>query len=47
MSEDQEAITGMEAPVYLQYSFTAGKSPARFLWLVAAKYADLVLLWSM
>jgi uncharacterized OB-fold protein len=31
VSEDQEPVTGMDAPVYLQYSFTAGKSPARFL----------------
>ena len=30
MSE-QEMITGIEAPIYLQYNFTAGKAPARFL----------------
>jgi len=31
MSEEQEMITGIEAPIYLQYNFTAGTAPARFL----------------
>ena len=31
MSEHQEAITGIEAPIYLKYNFTAGAAPARFL----------------
>lgn len=26
-----EAITGIEAPIYLHYRFTAGRAPARFL----------------
>lgn len=30
MSEE-EAITGIEAPIYLKYNFTAGAAPARFL----------------
>ncbi len=30
MSE-QDVITDIEAPIYLQYNFTAGKAPARFL----------------
>ncbi|EEB78408.1 MAG: Zn-ribbon domain-containing OB-fold protein [Halioglobus sp.] len=30
MSE-QEPITGIEAPIYLKYNFTAGAAPARFL----------------
>jgi len=31
MSEEQEVITAIEAPIYLQYNFTAGAAPARFL----------------
>jgi uncharacterized OB-fold protein len=31
MSEEQDMITGIETPIYLQYNFTAGKAPARFL----------------
>jgi uncharacterized OB-fold protein len=31
MSEEQEMITGIEVPIYLQYNFTAGTAPARFL----------------
>jgi uncharacterized OB-fold protein len=31
MSEEQEMITGIEAPIYLKYNFTAGAAPARFL----------------
>ncbi|RLQ23143.1 Zn-ribbon domain-containing OB-fold protein [Seongchinamella sediminis] len=31
MSEQQEPVTGIEAPVYLRYNFTAGAAPARFL----------------
>lgn len=31
MSEPQDMITDIKTPVYLQYNFTAGKSPARFL----------------
>jgi uncharacterized OB-fold protein len=31
MSEQQDMITDIKTPVYLQYNFTAGKSPARFL----------------
>ena len=31
MSDEQEMITGIEAPIYLQYNFTAGIAPARFL----------------
>jgi uncharacterized OB-fold protein len=31
MSDDNEMITGIEAPVYLKYNFTAGAAAARFL----------------
>lgn len=31
MSEQSEPITGIEAPIYLKYNFTAGAAPARFL----------------
>ena len=31
MSDEKEAVTGMEAPIYLLYNFTAGSAPARFL----------------
>lgn len=31
MSDEQEMITGIEAPVYLKYNFTAGAAAARFL----------------
>ena len=31
MSEENEMITGVEAPVYLKYNFTAGAAAARFL----------------
>lgn len=31
MSEEKEMITGMEAPIYLQYNFTAGSAAARYL----------------
>lgn len=31
MSEETDVVTGIEAPVYLQYNFTAGSAPARFL----------------
>ncbi len=31
MSDEQEMITDIEAPIYLNYNFTAGKAPARFL----------------
>jgi uncharacterized OB-fold protein len=31
MSDAPEEITGIECPSYLQYNFTAGKAPARFL----------------
>ena len=31
MSEENEVITGIEAPVYLKYNFTAGAAAARFL----------------
>jgi hypothetical protein len=31
MSEEREMITGMEAPVYLDYNFTAGTATSRFL----------------
>lgn len=31
MSEPQADITGIKAPVYLKYRFTAGSAPARFL----------------
>jgi uncharacterized OB-fold protein len=31
MSEEQDVITGIEAPVYLKYNFTAGAAAARFL----------------
>ena len=31
MSEEQDMITGIEAPIYLKYNFTAGRAPARFL----------------
>lgn len=31
MSEQHDMITDIKTPVYLQYNFTAGKSPARFL----------------
>lgn len=27
----KEPVTGMEAPIYLQYRFTAGRAPSRFL----------------
>ena len=30
-SEEQEAITAMEAPIYLKYNFTAGEATSRFL----------------
>ena len=29
MSDDQDVITGIKAPVYLKYNFTAGAAPAR------------------
>ena len=31
MSEENEVITGIEAPIYLKYNFTAGAAAARFL----------------
>jgi len=31
MSEEQEPITGIETPIYLNYNFTAGRAPSRFL----------------
>ncbi len=31
MSEEREMITAIETPIYLQYKFTAGNAPARFL----------------
>ena len=31
MSEQQEPVTGIEAPIYLKYNFTAGAAPTRFL----------------
>ena len=31
MSEHKEPVTGIEAPIYLKYNFTAGAAPARFL----------------
>lgn len=31
MSEQNDQVTGMEAPIYLQYNFTAGHATARFL----------------
>ena len=31
MSEENEVITGIEAPIYLKYNFTAGAAPTRFL----------------
>ena len=31
MSEENEMITGIEAPIYLKYNFTAGAAAARFL----------------
>lgn len=31
MSEHQEMVTGIEAPIYLKYNFTAGTAAARFL----------------
>lgn len=31
MSEEREMITGIEAPIYLKYNFTAGAAAARFL----------------
>ena len=31
MSEQQGMVTDMEAPIYLQYNFTAGRAPTRFL----------------
>jgi len=31
MSDAEHAVTGIECPVYLQYHFTAGRAPARFL----------------
>jgi uncharacterized OB-fold protein len=31
MSEEQDMITGIEAPIYLKYNFTAGAAAARFL----------------
>ena len=31
MSDENEMITGIEAPIYLKYNFTAGASPAQFL----------------
>ena len=37
---DGEAITGMEAPIYLKYNFTAGEATSRFL--AAVKEGQLV-----
>lgn len=31
MSDEQEVITGIEVPIYLNYNFTAGTASARFL----------------
>jgi uncharacterized OB-fold protein len=31
VSEESETITGMEAPIYLKYNFTAGAASTRFL----------------
>jgi len=31
MSQEREMITGIDVPIYLQYKFTAGTAPARFL----------------
>jgi uncharacterized OB-fold protein len=31
MSEAQEMITGIKAPIFLKYNFTAGAAPSRFL----------------
>ena len=31
MSEEQDVVTVINAPVYLKYNFTAGKAPARYL----------------
>lgn len=31
MSEENEVVTGIEAPIYLKYNFTAGAAAARFL----------------
>ena len=31
MSDEQDLITGVEAPIYLKYNFTAGAAAARFL----------------
>ena len=31
MTDTPETITAIETPVYLQYNFTAGSAPARFL----------------
>jgi hypothetical protein len=31
MSEEQDVITGIKAPIYLKYNFTAGAAPTRFL----------------
>ena len=31
MSQEREMITGIDVPIYLQYKFTAGAAPARFL----------------
>ena len=31
MSEERDMITGIEVPIYLNYNFTAGAAPSRFL----------------
>lgn len=31
MSDDNETVTGVESPLYLQYNFTAGRATSRFL----------------
>ena len=31
MTDTADPVTGIECPVYLQYHFTAGRAPARFL----------------
>ena len=31
LSEEQEMITGIKAPIFLKYNFTAGAAPSRFL----------------
>jgi len=31
MADTLEPVTGIEAPIYLQYRFTAGRAPTRFL----------------